>query len=292
MKSHATSKRAFTLVELLVVIAIIAILIAILLPVVIGARRKAMEVACASNLRQLGGAMTMYTQEHGYFPLVYFRPSTGGPNAGSAVAWPVRLRKYLKRNQKVFYCPAQDPKCQWGPDQAGTVKLAEPSDEQWGYEVGERLLLSGAWNNQVGANGMFFSYGCNPSGVWGGPGFPVDPGMGAFLYDVLQPGFHPKYRCKKVNVVRSPSEFIIMADSSADGLNDFDIYCRKVIGGIDLDLGLGRIHRGGANVLFCDGHVQWWSRKALSVDEGWPIPEEAWKHRMWNADNQPARPFP
>src|SRR5687768_10103738 len=67
MSRHIRCRWAFTLVELLVVIAIIAILIAILLPVVAGARRQAQQVACTANLRQLGMAMTSYTQEHGYF---------------------------------------------------------------------------------------------------------------------------------------------------------------------------------------------------------------------------------
>ena len=45
---------AFTLIELLVVIAIIALLIALLLPAVKRAREVARNVACQSNLRQLG----------------------------------------------------------------------------------------------------------------------------------------------------------------------------------------------------------------------------------------------
>ncbi len=54
----------FTLIELLVVIALIAILAAILFPVFGQARENARRTSCASNLKQLGLALTQYTQDY------------------------------------------------------------------------------------------------------------------------------------------------------------------------------------------------------------------------------------
>ncbi|MCK4326637.1 type II secretion system protein [bacterium] len=61
-------KTGFTIVELLVVIGIMAVLAAILLPVLNTVRRGARRVTCLNNIRQIGLAFQMYSDDwyHSY----------------------------------------------------------------------------------------------------------------------------------------------------------------------------------------------------------------------------------
>jgi prepilin-type N-terminal cleavage/methylation domain-containing protein len=94
--------RAFTLTELLVVVGIIGLLLAILLPVFLRAREQGRRTTCVSNLRQIGAALTAYTQDYeGFFPPMY--------SASSAVwtgtkDWAALLAPYAP-DKRLFRCP-------------------------------------------------------------------------------------------------------------------------------------------------------------------------------------------
>ena len=165
--------KGFTLIELLVVIAIIAILAAILFPVFARAREAARKTSCLSNMKQIGLASLMYSQDYdesfpdsrvstllldgsgatgpcdviGASPGVYegaehiqcwgirlYYPGTGRTTKQLA-GYPLRLNPYIK-NAQIFRCPSDSLVGRWIDGTERGSYYQRHAHDVWGVLVG------------------------------------------------------------------------------------------------------------------------------------------------------------
>jgi len=128
-------RRAFTLIELLVVVSIISVLAAMLLPAIGLVRDAARAAACASNLRQVGLALTDYA----------------GGNEGLLPYW-----KVAAADLGTAWSAANH----WGH---WTAVLAQHADQPTGQAPGWMLCPLGNWRRgEIAEELLFMShYGMN-----------------------------------------------------------------------------------------------------------------------------------
>ena len=113
MRTAAGSRRGgFTLIELLIVIGIIVLLTGILMPAVTRAREWSRQIACESNLHQIGMSLLSYANEsHGWLypvgpPGTNGLPTTLGTNVPRDQRWTVYV--FHQWNPRVMLCPSDD----------------------------------------------------------------------------------------------------------------------------------------------------------------------------------------
>jgi len=234
--SASARRAAFTLIELLVVIAIIAILAAMLLPALASAKRKAYNVNCTSNLKQVGTAITMFADDHGDLL----------PNGETGV----NTTRGLSIAQKATYYNGMPNPDDWlvnsiqpyigGPAITGTVGF---------FVTTNTMKILACPSNQrynTSQNSDFFSYEMVEGGAAGSVsrycGLTWDP----FGYNNPAAN-NPPHKLTDVSKVGSVSQIWTMVDSDQMGNNG---------AGPALSFPPVPAHGGTRNYLWFDWHVE------------------------------------
>ncbi len=125
-------RNSFTLIELLIVVAIIAILAGMLLPALNNARETARAISCANNLKTIGTANSLYSNEYDGNTFISYCNTSGW-------RWPRLVAPYLEPSPHLdsaglpsgqffsnkFGCPSSAALRK--PDSAKTYKIHELS---------------------------------------------------------------------------------------------------------------------------------------------------------------------
>ncbi len=239
----------FTLLELLTVVAILAILLSLLLPGLARAKLSALRTSCASNVHQIGTALHLYLDDFEKFPSFDDTPGELTTYALRSRYWDGKLLSYAAGAQRVFLCPLNTSHNTVSNNWFGRDSAGEP------------------WPNR--------SYGYNGTGTAPDPYPVLTGGPETFLGFGAQgfPANLPEGR------VRAPADMIAIADydpQATDDDNDDDRHPEMLF------LGLMGRHASGANVLFCDSHVEYDETNRLTASD-------VTARQRWNFDHQPHR---
>jgi prepilin-type N-terminal cleavage/methylation domain-containing protein/prepilin-type processing-associated H-X9-DG protein len=249
--------RAFTLIELLVVVSILALLISSLLPSLTKAKKQARQVACASNVRQLGQAMEMYVNLYGcYVPVATERGEYG--------RW-LRLigDVHSAKNEAKQSVLTQLGTCPEVPEWAKVLKITNhrmDRDIAYGYNYIYLGDSRGLWKPGKGRFPVRPSEIRSPSRT---VSIADSDGTGGWCpqpHPYTPDGSDPNALGHHGFMIDPPE----LPPDAENGPADDPAQCT-----LSTKPGFARVsnrHFGGASVLYVDGHVHWVKRDLLEID--------------------------
>lgn len=246
LSAVTTPSCGFSLLELLVVVSVIAIVASVLLPSLARAKGCALRVKCANNIHQLGVALRLYVDDYQRYPC-YDDATDIFRGTGRSRYWDAKLLTYLSGAQSAFMCPAN-------------TGHNTPSNN-WTFF------------DPIGQLGPNQSYGYNGTGTASDP-YPVVTGGPEIYLGFGGEFYHVGLPEARVSV---PAEMIVIADfdpMATDDDSDYDRHAEMLF------LGLTGLHAPGANVLFCDSHVEYghtnrWRAKSDQARQRWNYDHQA-----------------
>ncbi|MBI4024147.1 MAG: prepilin-type N-terminal cleavage/methylation domain-containing protein [Verrucomicrobia bacterium] len=244
---------AFTLIELLVVVAIISILAALMLPALKNARESAYSAKCIANLKQIGYAAVMYSNDNDGKSLLCGQSHESTVVVGyiaqhPRAKWLDDVFAYCGNKIEILECPSQ--KIERRPDNIFQIIPPYPFRKYYpGYMINpQSTAYGGAGSPFPSGSAITLSYVKNPeSKVW------------------FADACYAQYGSWPWGESWCPTAGPFSVSTTANGSTD--------------PWPVSKRHKGGSNLLFFDGHAAWMrfnDVSAPSINAWEPIYKTYW----------------